>query len=117
MKDKIIKAVKAGNIQEVKELILQGVDVDTLDEFENPIIFWAAVRGYPKLVRFLIEAGANIDFRDGDDRTLLHHVAAISFIAPSLNQNKVAEILIEAGANINAQAKVGTRPHNIITFN
>ena len=38
------KAVKAGHLDKVKPLIASGADVNALDNFHNPPLYWAATK-------------------------------------------------------------------------
>ncbi len=39
------EAVKAGHLDEVKQLIASGADVNAPDRFHNPPLYWAATKG------------------------------------------------------------------------
>jgi len=60
----------------------------------------ACLNGHPEVVKLLLDGGANIEARDGVQRTPL-------ILTAESKNLKVAEILIDRGADINAQAVRG----------
>ena len=64
-------------------------------------------KGYVKEVEWLIEAGADVNAQDNDNRTPLHN--AVRFGA-----RKIVELLIKNGANVNAQTKQQMTPLHMI---
>src|SRR5262249_29889634 len=66
---KLIEAVKAGNLQAVKELIDCGVDIDQQDEHGWTPLNWAAGNGDASIVKSLIERGADFSKVGRDERT------------------------------------------------
>ena len=78
-------------------LIEHGGDVNSTYDNCTPLMI-AAARGQMKLVTFLIEHGANLDRRDKDDQTALHH--AVQCFDPI--SCEILSYLIENGAEVNA---------------
>ena len=56
----------------MKNIIQQGVDVNSLEFRGLPIIYHAVETGYPSSVKTLIEAGADYKFKIYDEKRLIH---------------------------------------------
>ena len=65
-------------------------------EAPSAMLFSAAVTGDPDAVASILDAGANIDERDSDGRTVLHHAAAAG-------QTLLLQALITRGARCDTQ--------------
>jgi ankyrin repeat protein len=64
------------------------------DRSQVTLFSWAAQYGYVAVVQLLIEEGADVNAKDGGERTALHWAAKNGHEA-------VARLLIEKGANVN----------------
>jgi ankyrin repeat protein len=134
----LMKAVKSNNVARVKELIQQGVNVNTLDTNGDAPLIQAAYEGYTEIVRLLLEAGADVSVVDpGMKATALHAAAyagrteaaklliaykvdidkqgpynGYTALHDALWQNHVetAKVLIEAGANLGLTTHEGQTP-------
>ncbi len=76
----------------VEELLAEGDDVDTRDDWGATALHWAAVTSEEDIARTLIEAGADVNAKTGDGSRPLHWA---SFLA----EPAVVELLLEAGAD------------------
>jgi ankyrin repeat protein len=89
-------AAKAGDEIRIYELLEENIDVNVLDKAGFTPLARAAGKGHAKVVRMLIENGADVDGGDHPD------------IAPALVQaafgghTTIVEILLERGAGFNA---------------
>lgn len=104
----LYQAVENNNIEEVRRLLSEGVDVDAKIESENKKHRWsplhiAAHRGYTEIVMLLIASGANLDHKDEDGYTPLHKTAWSG-------NTKEATILLDSGANPNIKDNWGRTP-------
>uniref|UniRef100_A0A5K3FI15 ANK_REP_REGION domain-containing protein n=1 Tax=Mesocestoides corti TaxID=53468 RepID=A0A5K3FI15_MESCO len=81
--EKFFDACSYGREWLVKEMISEGIDVN-----------WKSNIGKPEIVRILIEAKCNIDARDINENTALHH-AAMS------GHSDCVKALLSAGASVN----------------
>lgn len=102
--DFFVEEVRKNRIDEVRTLILQGVDVNSRDVFgDNSGLHWAASLGLAEMARLLIDNGADLDIRNHDRNTPLHWAAAEG-------QKELVVILIAHGADVNARGKGGWTP-------
>jgi ankyrin repeat protein len=97
----LMKAIKAGNIEEVLELIALGVDVDKPYVFEEatlPPLVVAILKGENDIARCLVEHGADVNAE--------YNFAGIRavplFAAVWQNNIEIIQYLIEHMANVNA---------------
>ncbi|NEJ83518.1 hypothetical protein GR268_44460, partial [Rhizobium leguminosarum] len=63
-----------------------------------------------KVVKQLLKAGADINFRDNEGRTYLH-------LAVKNNQFAIFQALVDAGANVNAKDNYGNTPLHVVASN
>lgn len=108
--DQLLNAVEGGDLDLVKDLISRNANVNvlSLNESGTPLSR-AALVGDPKIVRYLLEHGAQVDLANKSDVTPLMNAAAA--ILPSKDTYvDVIEILLEYNANIHAKNKIGETP-------
>ena len=70
----ICDAVSDGNIEEVKQLIGNGSNVNLKYDGQPPILI-ATIKGHLEIMEYLIEKGANIKYKDKNGYTSFHHAA------------------------------------------
>uniref|UniRef100_F7G2R3 Ankyrin repeat domain 29 n=1 Tax=Monodelphis domestica TaxID=13616 RepID=F7G2R3_MONDO len=92
----LMVASYAGHIDCVKELVLQGADINLQRESGTTALFFAAQQGHNDVVRFLFEFGASTEFRTKDGGTAL-------LAASQYGHMRVVETLLKYGANIHDQ--------------
>ena len=109
------KAVKAGNIQDVKALILKEGEIKSKDNlnrtqlhhavFENigPKLHIPKGFGFIEIIKMPTAKDANIDAKDSSGFTPLHRAAMKGY-------DLVLEVLLQNGANIEAQTNSGRTP-------
>ncbi|XP_050798015.1 ankyrin repeat domain-containing protein 29 isoform X2 [Gopherus flavomarginatus] len=85
-----------GHTECVRELVLQGADINLQRESGTTALFFAAQQGHNDVVRFLFEFGASTEFRTKDGGTAL--LAACQY-----GHTRVVETLLKHGANIHDQ--------------
>lgn len=112
--NQLINAVVKRNPKAIIKAINDGVDIDAFDETGSTALFLAANWGCVDIVRFLIEAGADVNRGDEDDKETPLMIAAAR---TNLYGNKiyigdnghieVMKLLIKAGANVNAKSSFG----------
>ncbi len=92
-----------GDINEVKRLIAEGIDVNQKDFGGRTPLHLTARYGYPAVAEHLIANGADVDAKDNGGRTPLIEAAAHGDAA-------VVELLIAKGADVNAKDQDGLTP-------
>ncbi|XP_054550111.1 ankyrin repeat domain-containing protein 29 isoform X3 [Talpa occidentalis] len=92
----LMVASYAGHIDCVRELVLQGADINLQRESGTTALFFAAQQGHNDVVRFLFEFGASTEFRTKDGGTAL-------LAASQYGHMRVVETLLKHGANIHDQ--------------
>lgn len=92
----LMVASYAGHIDCVRELVLQGADINLQRESGTTALFFAAQQGHNNIVRFLFEFGASTEFRTKDGGTAL-------LAASQYGHMQVVETLLKHGANIHDQ--------------
>jgi len=91
----LIDAARSGNLQEVKQHLEKGADVNAKDKsFQWTLLQWAISRGHKEVAKLLISKGADVNTMDGNGHTPLHRTAQFS-------RNEIAELLIANAADVN----------------
>lgn len=102
-----------GDVNDVKKLIQEGVDVNQKIEFgaqgKVTPLWFAVMAGKAEISKLLIDEGADINFKQSNNMTLLHVCAlyAKAFEAGDHNHKEVAELLIDNGLDVNAKCAGG----------
>ena len=95
-------ACNMGEVATVEAWLDSGNDPDEVTSHGDTLLFSAAERGGPDMMRMLIAKGATVDARDNGDRD------GTSLLTAAFEDNMCAmKILIEHGANVNAQTSGG----------
>src|SRR5260221_931828 len=89
--DKLISAVKNGDLKNVEIFIAAGADLEARDNENTTALMRAAEKGYSDIVRILIDAGADISTEDKFGCTAF-------FKAADKNHVDVVKMLIAKGA-------------------
>lgn len=135
-------AAREGDLNEISQLLSQGVDVNSRDESRETALIEAALSGQTRIAAVLIEASADIEARNDRGFTALHaaaysgsvEIAALLLdhgaevdalskhkitplhVAAEENQAAVAELLIARGAEVEAIQVYGYTPLSRATF-
>lgn len=98
-------AAENGEIETVRSLLQQGVNIHARNEDGETPLYLAAEAGHADIVTLLLDAGAQINARDKDGKTPLH-------LAAQMGHAEVVAILLEEKreAEINARDKNGGTP-------
>lgn len=91
------EATRCGNLEKVRELLEQGMDIDARDGHGQTALMNAAHAGQLELARLLIEKGAALNV------TAKYTLSAL-MLALIAKHPRVARLLIEAGADINIRS-------------
>ena len=101
----LIQAAKKGNLNRVKELLNQGVNVNGLKGGYIPLHI-AIVHGHLPVVKLLLNRGAKVNSRDGYGYQSIHRAA-------EFDRLNIVKELLNRGANINARDRTGRTPIHI----
>lgn len=92
----LLTSVINNDLAGVRNLLEQGVEVNTLDENNRSALMYASFEGYTEIMESLISNGADPDLRDINGRTALIFAASGPFPA-------AVHLLLEKGADVNVQ--------------
>lgn len=88
-------------------LLDAGADLDSRDSFNGTGLIRAADRGYPRIVRRLLETDTEVDHVNRLGWTALHESIVLGDGGPAYVE--VVELLVDAGADVNLAGN-GDRP-------
>ena len=88
------------SLEEIKELLKKGADVEASNKYGNRALMWAATFGKLDVVKCLVEHGADLEAKDGDGQTALIKAA-------NWGKLDVVKYLVECGADLEACNKHG----------
>lgn len=134
----LIDAVQQNRPTRVEELLASGLEVDTQDVAGSTLLLIAAEEGGTRIVRMLLDRGANpnvstdryghrtplhwaaSNFDIESIKALLDHGANVNapddyghtplMVAASMTDRDTVKFLIERGANVNCKARDGSTP-------
>lgn len=88
---RLIEAARTGDLQEVRQLVRRGADVNAFGKGRQTALIAAAQRGRREIVNVLLEAGADANLRDAKGNTAAEAAAnrGHSRIAETLRQAEV----------------------------
>ncbi len=92
----MVDALNSGNVDAVKQLIEEGVNVNLLRDGVTPLMI-AASKGHTAVAEVIIQAGVNINERSDDGGTALHMAAS------DQTDTAVVELLLQSGIDIEAK--------------
>ena len=99
-REDLFEAASAGDIQKIRQLLSQGLDVNTYNRERETPLHMAAARGHYNAVVFLVENGAYIHALTVKNWHPIHH--AVHFRHP-----RVANFLIGRGSSSHARTSDG----------
>ena len=111
--DRLMRACKAGNVEEVRQAIEDGADVDVCDRVEYdwfPLMYAVDPRrgNSVEIVQMLLDAGCDVNHQvDGNGWTALNSVVL------SGGKASIVEVLFRSGANPNIANEYGDTPCHI----
>jgi len=100
-------AAKLGQRAVVEDLLADGDDVNTRDDWGATALHWAAVTGEGDITRTLIDGGADVNAKTQDGSRPLHWAAF-------LGEPDIVELLLEAGADPGVQNQKRETPLDTI---
>lgn len=96
----LVKAAKNGDVEELKDLIEKGADVNAKNTKGETALIAAAERGHLNIVDILFEKDADINAKNNKGWTALWMVA-------SRGHSFIVRALLERGADVNAKENTG----------
>uniref|UniRef100_A0A3Q3J875 Uncharacterized protein n=1 Tax=Monopterus albus TaxID=43700 RepID=A0A3Q3J875_MONAL len=99
----LMVASYSGHYECVKELIMQGADINYQRETGSTALFFASQQGHHDVVKLLFEFGASTEFQTKDGGTALT-------VASQYGHSKVVDTLLKNGANVHDQLNDGATP-------
>jgi uncharacterized protein len=75
LNEQLLQAVKDDDIEAIKKAIEEGADVNTKNEYGNPLLSVAVWNVNTKLVKLLLENKVNVNATDEDGDRPLHYAA------------------------------------------
>ena len=99
----IFLAISQNNLNSVIQSVQQGALINATDRFGHSPIHYAAFKGNPRIVDFLLNNGANPNTKGRNDSTPLHSAAWG-------RNTQVLELLLEDGADVDARTDEGETP-------
>ena len=97
-------AAMRGDLEAVRSLLAEGVDVNAVQGDGNTALHWAAYRRNAELVRLLTDAGA-----DTAAKTRIGDMTPL-FMAAKVGDAEIMGLLLQAGADANIANTNGTTP-------
>ena len=94
--EQLRKACYNRELDDAKELIEEGVDVESRNRYGWTPLMYAAESGHVDIVRLLLDHGANIHSKNDCGNTALHRAAFNG-------HDEVVKLLIERGANLHVR--------------
>ena len=94
---------KSGNLERARELLTQGLDIETVGPWGGTVIHHAAWHGHPQTVALLASRGAQLETINQYGGTALDAaVWAVGHSGFDRDYLPVIRALLEAGANVQA---------------
>ena len=103
MSDELISAIRENNINQVRELVAAGVNVNQENHNGDISLIKAIFKGNIDIIKLLIEAEANVNQENKNGDTPLRQ-------AISGNKIDIINLLIEAGANVDQEDENADTP-------
>lgn len=94
--NELFKAISENDIEKVKNLVKNGVNVNAITHSNRTILIDASWKGYLEIVKCLVENGADINAKDDFGRTALIWASYDGKLG-------VVKYLVDKGADINIE--------------
>ena len=101
IEDKLREAARLGQLDVVRTLLVQGVDVNAKDNYGGTALMSAAFNGKTDVVRLLLEHGADIHAKANNGDTALLSAAKFE------GREDVVRVLLDGGADVSAKDQEG----------
>ncbi len=95
--EQLFEASKTGDVDEVKSLLQEGIDVNTEDVYGDTALFYAVQWNHKAVVELLVSAGADVNHRSTRNGSTA--LMAIN----DRDNSECLQVLLDKGADINAR--------------
>ena len=69
--EEFFTAVEKGDVKKAAALLEAGIDPNLQDQAGWTALHWASYGGHLEVVKYLLEKGANVNFKDANNKTIL----------------------------------------------
>ena len=107
LKDALFEAAKSGDLNQVRQLVESGADVNAVDGHHITPFLWAYFDGHIDVVKYLLSKGGNVnhdDFSEGTLLTLAAFTGDVAFIP----------YLLDAGQRLTTPCRAAVRQRCIM---
>jgi ankyrin repeat protein len=104
----LVGSAGRGKIDKVRQLLSQGIDIDSRNKDGATALLKAAGNGHLDVVGELIQGGADVNATDQQGLTPLMLASAVGYV-------EIARLLVERGADVNARTFQG-KGHSALDF-
>jgi ankyrin repeat protein len=101
--NQLINACVEGGLQEVKELLDNGANINAKDEYGNTALILAAHKGHTEIVKLLMDSGADVNAKNIFSNTPL-------MVASWRGHPEVVKLFLGKGADMEAKNIFGNTP-------
>ena len=99
-----------GNLDVVRSLLDNGVNVNERDGHHATPLYWASWKGEYEAAKLLIKYGADVNCREKEGWTPLHAASYDGYL-------EIAQLLLDHGADVNAKQQELSTPLHIASWN
>jgi ankyrin repeat protein len=93
-------AAASGNLEMVKVLLTEGLDVNAKDSSNNSLLHFAAINNHLETIILLLQSGIDVNAKNNYGDSALHGPTAYGY-------KEVVQILLAQGVDVNAKNKEG----------
>ena len=102
--------ILSGNIDLIKDLLKDTIDINQVDGRNNTPLHIAAMKGYTEIIKLLLKKGANPNLKNKHNSVPLH-------FAVQLNHVDAAILLIKNGSDVNIKDRYSETPLHFAVSN
>lgn len=92
----LMESALAGNLDNVRRLVSEGANVDSVDAEKRTALMFAAFNGHTQVVEYLLQIGAKLEHKDSTGRTALLYASSGPY-------PETVELLLKKKAKVNIQ--------------
>lgn len=95
-----------GNLEKIKELLNEGVDINFQDEEGRSALHMACDREHLNIVEFLLQNNANINIQDNEGNTPLHYACICCY-------EDIIKLLLQYSPNLDIKNDDEETPYDL----